>query len=269
MTANRAGNRDINRKDGLLLAIDAGNTQTVIGVYDGSELLRMWRIATAKSRTADELQVKLLNLVALESFTPDRISGAVLASVVPALTASWKAALANMGVDALVCNAENAGTLFKAAYDNPGEIGADRIADAVAARALYGAPVIVVDFGTATNLEVIDEGGCFVGGIIAPGMETSAAALFAHATKLPTIDLVDPGSAIGKNTVHAMQSGIVYGEADRVDGFVRRVFAELGYTAPVVATGGLAVVMAPLCQTVSDVNPELTLEGLRLIWEHA
>ena len=252
----------------LLLAIDVGNTQTVIGAYDGTSLLRMWRIATNKGHTADELRCKLLSLIAPERFSEDQVEHAVLASVVPALGASWKVALSNMGIDALACNARSADGLFATAYGNPDEIGADRVADAVAARSLYGAPVVVVDFGTATNVEVIDAEGRFVGGIIAPGLETSAAALFSHATKLPAIDLKEPGTAIGKNTVHAMQSGIVYGEADRVDGFVRRIFEELGYTARVVATGGLAVVMAPLCATVTDVNPELTLEGLRLVFEH-
>lgn len=251
----------------LLLAIDVGNTQTVIGVYDGPVLLHMWRVATNKAHTADELRCKLNMLVESEGFGAGQVMDSVLASVVPALTVSWKRALDDMGIRPTVCTAAEARErgLFEAAYDYPAEIGADRVADAVAARSLYGAPVVVVDFGTATNLEVIDAEGRFVGGIIAPGLETSAAALFSHATKLPAIDLVDPGSAIGKNTVHAMQSGIVYGEADRVDGFVRRVFAELGYEAPVVATGGLAATMAPLCQTVTHVNPELTLEGLRLL----
>ena len=254
----------------MLLTIDIGNTQTVIGVYDGTRLAYMWRVSTSKTDTADELRLKLLPLLQSENVGVRDIGGSVLASVVPTLTTAWKRALvAVVGAEPLLCNAQAAGDLFLAEYDNPAEIGADRIADAVAARALYGAPVIVVDFGTATNLEVIDREGRFVGGIIAPGLETSAAALFSHATKLPAIDLVDPGSAIGKNTVHAMQSGIVYGEADRVDGFVRRVFTELGYQSPVVATGGLATTMAPLCATVTDVNPELTLEGLRLVYENS
>ena len=253
----------------MLLTIDTGNTQTVIGIYNGSKLERMWRISTNKKDTADELRLKLLPLLASDGLQPSMLKGSIVASVVPALTRSWTSALATaLGREPLVCTALAAGGLFDTTYGNPTEIGADRVADAVAARALYGAPVVVVDFGTATNLEVIDREGRFVGGIIAPGLETSAAALFAHATKLPTIDLVDPGSAIGRNTVHAMQAGIVYGEADRVDGFVRRVFAELSYEAPVVATGGLATTMAPLCATVTDVNPELTLEGLRLIYEN-
>lgn len=252
----------------MLLTIDIGNTQTVIGIYDNAELMHMWRVATNKADTSDELRLKLMPLLQSEGVTCENVNGSVVASVVPALTAAWTRALAGaFGEEPLVCSAETAGELFATTYDNPSEIGADRVADAVAAQTLYGAPVVVVDFGTATNLEVIDASGRFVGGIIAPGLETSAAALFAHATKLPAIDLVDPGSAIGKNTVHAMQSGIVYGEADRVDGFVHRIFDELGYGAPVVATGGLATTMAPLCETVTHVNPELTLEGLRLIYE--
>lgn len=252
----------------MLLAIDIGNTQTVIGVFDKNDLRHMWRLATNKTDTSDELRLKAKPLLESEGVDVAHVDGSIVASVVPALTTSWSRALATMlGSEPLLCSAAASGGLFEASYDHPAEIGADRVADAVAARAIYGAPVIVVDFGTATNLEVIDDQGKFVGGIIAPGLETSAAALFSHATKLPTIDLVDPGSAIGKNTVHAMQSGIVYGEADRVDGFVRRVFAELGYEAPVVATGGLATTMAPLCTTVTHVDPELTLEGLRLIYE--
>lgn len=252
----------------MLLAIDIGNTQTVLGVFDGPELRHMWRVATNKADTSDELRLKAQPLLASENIAADQLDGSIVASVVPALTAAWKRALARMlGSEPVVCSAGSAGELFATTYDNPSEIGADRVADAVAARALYGSPVVVVDFGTATNLEVVDAQGRFVGGIIAPGLETSAAALFSHATKLPVIDLVDPGTAIGKNTVHAMQSGIVYGEADRVDGFVRRVFAELGYEAPVVATGGLATTVAPLCETVTHVNPELTLEGLRLIYD--
>lgn len=252
----------------MLLAIDVGNTQTVYGVYEGDELLHMWRTSTNKKETSDELRLKAEPLLASEGIAVGDLDGAVLASVVPSLSLGWRAALVSMmGREPVVCNAETAGSLFETTYGNPSEIGADRIADAVAARALYGAPVVVVDFGTATNLEVVDAEGCFVGGIIAPGLETSAAALFSHATKLPAIELVDPGSAIGRNTVHAMQAGIVYGEADRIDGFVRRVFDELGYAAPVVATGGLAKTMAPLCETVTHVNPELTLDGLRLVYE--
>ena len=252
----------------MLLTIDVGNTHTVLGVYDGSDLRHMWRVATNKKDTSDELRAKLLPLLAMDGISVSQVDGAAVASVVPALTSAWCDAAACLAdIVPLVCTAKTAGDLFETTYANPSEIGADRIADAVAARALYGAPVVVVDFGTATNLEVVDSQGRFVGGIIAPGLETSAAALFSHATKLPSIELADPGTAIGKNTVHAMQAGIVYGEADRVDGFVRRIFDELGCKATVVATGGLATTMAPLCQCIDETNPELTLEGLRLVYE--
>ena len=253
---------------GKLLAIDVGNTQTVLGVYEGSELLHMWRIGTKKADTSDELRLKLTPLLAADDLDVAAFEGAVLASVVPALTAGWKIALTRLlGCEPLVCDAETAAPLFKTDYSRPSEIGADRVADAVAAKALYGAPAVVVDFGTATNIEIIDRDGKFVGGVIAPGMETSAAALFQHATKLAATELVDPHTAIGRNTAEAIQAGIVYGEADKADGLVRRIFAQLGYEAPVVATGGLAQRVAELSSTITHVNPELTLEGLRLIYE--
>lgn len=252
----------------MLLAIDVGNTQTVVGVYEGGELRHRWRVATNKQHTSDELRVKLIPLLSSEGLTFSDLDGVALASVVPGLTMAWRDATRRMiGTDALVCSAETAGALFEADYPNPHEIGADRIADAVAAKALYGSPVIVVDFGTATNMEVVNAEGKFVGGVIAPGIETSSAALFSRATKLGAIDLVDPHTAIGRNTEQAIQAGIVYGETDRVDGIVQRIFDQLGYRAPVVATGGLAPRVAPLSRTITHTNPELTLEGLRLIYD--
>lgn len=252
----------------MLLAIDVGNTQTVLGIYEGSVLRHMWRVATNKSHTSDELRLKVSPLLASEGIASQSVRGAALASVVPQLTQAWHTALLRMlGHEALVCTAASAGDLFPTTYANPAEIGADRVADAVAARALYGAPVVVVDFGTATNMEVIDRAGRFIGGVIAPGVDTSAAALFSRATRLAAIDLVDPHTAIGNSTEEAIQAGIVYGEADRVDGLVRRIFAQLGYRAPVVATGGLALRVAELSETITVTNPELTLEGLRLIYE--
>lgn len=252
----------------MLLAIDVGNTQTVVGVYRDAKLLHRWRIGTNKSDTSDELRIRLLQLLDCEGIALEGLRGVALASVVPQLTLAWGAAVHYMlGRDALVCSAETAGELFQTDYPNPSEIGADRVADAVAAKEVYGAPVVVVDFGTATNIEVVDKDGRFVGGIIAPGIETSAMALFSHATKLGAIDLVDPNTAIGHNTEQAMQSGIVYGEADRVDGLVRRVFDQLGYEAPVVATGGLASRVAALSKTITATDPELTLEGLRLVYD--
>ena len=254
----------------MLLAIDVGNTQTVIGVFEDEVLRHMWRVATNKKHTPDELRLKVLPLLEYAGYPCKRIDGSVLASVVPYLTSAWCDTLQDMlGTEPLVCNAKTAGDLFEADYANPSEIGADRVADAVAARALYGAPVVVVDFGTATNIEVVDERGCFIGGAIAPGMETSAAALFSHATKLAATELDDPGTGIGGNTAQAIQIGIVYGEVERVDGLVRRIFDQLGYSAPVVATGGLAGRVAPLSRTITVVNQDLTLEGLRRIYEQA
>ena len=255
----------------MLLAIDVGNTQSVIGVYDGADLKHMWRIATNKNHTADELRMKLVPLLESEGIDATRLSGAVLASVVPQLTGGWQSALRKLtGAEAVVCTAAAAGEdLFPTAYSNPAEIGADRVADAVAARALYGQPVVVVDFGTATNIEVIDRDGRFRGGVIAPGVQTSANALFTHGAQLPDIALVAPPAVIGTNTVEAIQSGIMLGEADRVDGLVRRIFDQLGYSAKVIATGGLAAVVERYSSTIDEVNTELTLEGLRLIADRA
>ena len=252
----------------MLLAIDVGNTQTVVGVYQEKRLLHQWRVATNKQHTSDELRVKLAPLLLSEGIATQHLEGVALASVVPQLTQAWCAAVERMtGSEALVCSAEAAGGLFSTEYANPAEIGADRMADAVAAKALYGAPVVVVDFGTATNIEVIDAEGRFVGGVIAPGVETSAQALFSRATRLGAIELVDPHTAIGGNTEQAIQAGIVYGEADRVDGLVQRIFDQLGYRAMVVATGGLAARVAAQSRTITVTNPELTLEGLRLVYE--
>ena len=254
----------------MLLAIDIGNTHTVIGVYAGDSLRAMWRIATNRGAAADEIRIKLTSLFALENLSPDRVRASAVASVVPQLTKAWMKAVKDAtGALSLVCNAETAGDLFKADYPNQREIGADRVADAVAARALYGAPVVVVDFGTATNIEVLNKDGVFIGGIIAPGVQTSANALFTFGAQLPDIALVAPPSAIGTSTIEAIQSGIMLGEADRVDGLVRRIEDQLGYKAKVIATGGLATVVARYSTTIQEVNQELTLEGLRLIAERA
>lgn len=251
----------------MLLAIDVGNTHTVAGVYEGERMVRGWRVATEKQQTADELRARMASLFFADRFDEKTIDGVALCSVVPALTKAWVNAMRDMlGIETMVCNAETAGDLFKATYPRPHEVGADRIADAIAARELYGAPVIVLDFGTATNIEVVDKDGFFVGGIIAPGVETSAQALFSRATKLSAIALEAPPQAIGFSTEEAVQSGIVLGEADRVDGLVCRVFAQMGEKATVVATGGLARLIAEHSSEISLVNPDLTLEGLRIIY---
>lgn len=252
----------------MLLAIDVGNTQTVFGVYENKSLRCRWRVTTEKQRTADELRIRLVSLLNSEGLSQADLHGMALASVVPQLTDAWRdAAFRMIGKEAVVCSAHTAAGLFETTYPNPDEIGADRVADAVAAKALYGAPVIIVDFGTATNMEVIDDKGEFVGGIIAPGIETSSSALFDKAAKLGTISLTDPHTAIGRNTEQAVRIGIIYGEIDRIDGLIRRIFAQLGYETTVVATGGLASYVVAGSKTVTTFCADLTLEGLRLVYE--
>ena len=252
----------------MFLVIDVGNTHTVLGLYDGDELVHSWRVATGATYTSDESRIKLYALVTMAGIPVSDIEGAVLSSVVPSVVRHWRHAVRYLlGKDPIVVSLETCEGLFETSYPHPEEIGADYLADAVAARSIYGAPVVVVDFGTATNISVIDRDGVFVGGIIAPGVRTSASALFGSAAQLDAIDLVDPGTAIGKSTPHCIQSGVIYGEAGRIDGLVARIFDELGYTAPVVATGGFSSVIAPISKAITATDPELTLQGLRMIYE--
>ncbi len=252
----------------MLLAIDVGNTHTVIGAYGGEELRASWRIPTCKEDTPDAICARLLPLMEVAGMDSHELDEGILACVVPMLTRAWSDAISALcGSPALIVSAKTAGSLFCADYPAPQEIGADRIADAVALKALYGCPSIVVDFGTATNMEVIDRRGRFIGGIIAPGLQTSAQTLISRGAQLSSINLTAPEHAIGRGTEEALKSGIVFGEADRVDGLIRRIKAELGEDAFVVATGGLAEGVASLAQEVDDVNPDLTLIGLRLISE--
>lgn len=255
----------------MLLAIDVGNTQTVLGIYNGEKLLYMWRLATDHVRTSDEIRVQVNGLLEMAGASVADIGGAVLATVVPTLKRRWaKVCRVMFDCETLAVDAEVAANLLNTdAYRNRAGIGADRIADAVAAKQIYGAPAIVLDFGTATNMEAIDKDGSFAGGIIAPGVETSMKALFSGAALLPEVELADPHTALGLDTVEAIQIGLVYGEVDRADALVRRMWKQLGYETKVIATGGLANAMGPLCETVTDINPELTLEGLRIIYECA
>lgn len=252
----------------MLLTADIGNTQTHLGVYDGATLLSSWRISTQAASTADELLVCLRTLLAAHP-DPLSVDHVAIASVVPPLSTEWVVATRKIsGSEPLLLTFRTA-VGFIYSYDTPEEIGADRIADAIAAIERYGAPVIVVDFGTATNIEIIDKNGAFVGGIIAPGLATSADALFRAAARLPRIDIETPPAVIGTSTETAVQSGLTYGEIDRIDGLVRRVFAELGYCSPVIATGGLSSRVLSISSTITDVNDCLTLEGLRLLFERA
>ncbi|MFN7914710.1 MAG: type III pantothenate kinase [Vicinamibacterales bacterium] len=254
----------------MLLAIDVGNTNIVLGVFEGRELIRSWRLQTLRDRTADELGLAVDGLFAHGRIDRGRIGGIVLGSVVPPLTNTvvgmlWKYFERKpLVVDPPV----NSG--MPILYSNPGEVGADRIVNAIAAFEQYGGngrPLIVCDFGTATTLDAVSANGEYLGGAICPGVTISADALFQRAARLPRIEVRKPATVIGRTTVGAMESGLFFGYVGMVEGLVRRMDAELGGNAVCVATGGLAVVIAPETHLIEHVDVELTLQGLRLVWE--
>src|SRR6266516_2607468 len=244
-----------------LLAVDGGNTHTALGLFEGGELTRRWRLATEPQRTGDELGLFLGGLLDLTS-----LEGLCLASTVPALIRSYEELAASEGVRLLVLG-PGTKTGIPIRYDDPREVGPDRIANAVASRERHGAPSIVVDFGTSTNFDIVSQGGEYVGGVLAPGIEVSMDALFRRAARLFKVDFAEPPTVIAKNTGASLQSGLVYGFADQVDGIVERIRAELGVEAQTVATGGLADLIAPHARTLDQIDPFLTLEGVRLVWE--
>ena len=250
----------------MILAVDVGNTQTVLGLFEGEQLDGHWRVATDATLTADELRVKIGGLLALDGLEWSDIERIVLSSVVPTLTGHYEEmAMRATGTTAMIVG-PGLKTGMPILYDNPHEVGADRIVNGVAAFEAYGGPVIVIDFGTATTLDVVDAAGAYLGGAIAPGVETSAEALFSRAARLAKVDLEAPTKVIGTNTRASVQAGLMLGEAAMVDGLVRRAWAELGGECAVVATGGLAERMSPLCDTIEHVAPDLTLRGLIIIY---
>ncbi|MFM7271060.1 MAG: type III pantothenate kinase [Actinomycetes bacterium] len=251
----------------MLLAIDTGNTQTVIGLFDGTELADHWRIATAAERTSDELALMIQQFLGFHGFSfDDQVHGVAVCSGVPRITASLRDMTRRyFGFDALVVE-PGVRTGMPILYDNPKEVGPDRIADAVAAFEKYGGPTVVVDFGTANTIEAISEKGEYLGGAIFPGIEVSLDALFGRAAALRRVELVPPRNVIGKSTVESIQSGTIYGFSGQVDAMVDRFRAELG-DCTVVATGGLAELIIPHSRTIEHHEPWLTLEGLRIIWE--
>jgi type III pantothenate kinase len=250
----------------MLLAIDVGNTQTVFGVFADGQLGDHWRTATEAERTGDELAALLGRLLELAELDFGDISGVCLSSTVPPLVRSYTELVERYTGAPLLVVGPGAKTGMPLHYDNPREVGPDRIANAVAARERYGSPCIVVDFGTSTNFDAVSRAGEYVGGVLAPGIEISMEALFAKAARLVKVDFVAPPAVIGKTTVAGLQSGLVYGFAGQVDGIVARMRGELGEDARVVATGGLAGLIAPHSEAIELVDPLLTLEGLRLIW---
>jgi type III pantothenate kinase len=250
----------------MLLAADVGNTEIVLGVFRGPELAHTWRVSTQAERTADELALLLSGFLAQKglSFESD-VTGLVVASVVPDVTAAIREMTRHFDAPPVIVG-PGTKTGVPILTDNPREVGADRVVNALAAFARFGGPAIVVDFGTATNFDVVSEKGEFIGGVIAPGMQASAASLFSRTARLTRVELTAPPSVIGKSTVECMQSGLIYGTAGAVDGIVDRIRGEAG-PATVIATGGLASVVIPHCHTIDHHEPWLSLEGLRLVFE--
>ncbi len=250
----------------MLLAVDVGNTQTVIGLMDGGAIVADWRIATVRHRTADELAGLLQGFFSLlGERLRETVDEVAIASVVPTLTTKWVTMSQKHLELAPFVLGPGVRTGIRIRLKNPTEVGADRVANAVAGLETYGAPVIVVDFGTSTNFDVVDQQGDYVGGSIAPGVEVSMEALTTRAARLTKVDLDEPGRAIGRDTTEALRSGAVYGFAGQVDGIAEAIRAELGAEAPVVATGGLAQLIAPHSRTISTVDRSLTLRGIELV----
>jgi type III pantothenate kinase len=251
----------------VLLAIDIGNTNLTFGLFEGTALSLTFRAETVRSRTADEYAALLRQLAFVHDIQITDVSAAIIASVVPQLTeAVANAVQIAFGQTALVVG-PGTKTGVAVRYDNPHDVGADRIVNAVAAFARHQGGVIVVDLGTATTFDCISPKGDYLGGVICPGVQISLDALMTRAAKLRPIDLVVPPRVVGKNTPHALQSGVVFGYASMIDGLVAKIKAELGFPCHVLATGGLAGLLAPHCTSVDAVDPNLTLDGLRILHE--
>ena len=250
----------------MFLVIDAGNTTTVVGVFDEKELLGQWRLSSCP-RTVDETGLLLLNLLSSNEIDKSKIEGAILSSVVPAFDEAWQLAIRVYLKNERILTFSDALFPMPILMDNPSEVGADRLVNAVAAKEKYGAPLIVVDLGTAITLDVIDENGAYIGGAIAPGLTIAMETLFTKTAKLPQVGLSVPSRVIGKNTMDAIRSGIMYGFAGLIDSLVERIQVEMGAKCPVVATGGHSTVLSELSRSIDYVEPALTLEGLRILYE--
>lgn len=252
----------------MILAVDVGNTNIALGVYEVKNLLAHWRMATDKEKSSDEFGMFFVNLLKHENLDISKIEAVIISSVVPPIMYSLEHAVRKyFKVEPMVVG-PGIKTGINIKYENPREVGADRIVNAVAAYEIYGGPLIIVDFGTATTFCAISSKGEYLGGVICPGIKISAEALFQRAAKLPRIELVKPENVIGRNTVSSMQSGIVFGYVGQVDYIVRRIKKEMKEeNIKVIATGGLARLIATESETVEEINGLLTLEGLRIIYE--
>jgi type III pantothenate kinase len=273
----------------MLLAIDVGNTNIVIGAFRGSELAESWRIPTLREQTADAMGILLVHLFKHRQVDVQQITGVIVASVVPALTGTMSEMSARYFGQAPLVVDSTVNTGMPVLYENPADVGADRVVNGVAAYEFYGkvrnAPLIVVDFGTATTFDAISAAGEYLGGVICPGIQISADALFQRAARLPRVEVRKPASLIGRTTVGSMQSGLFYGYVAMVEGLVHRMREELGGPSqardgalhpaaarpggavPCIATGGMAEVISPETSCIDEVNPDLTLQGLRIVWE--
>ncbi|HRW09528.1 MAG TPA: type III pantothenate kinase [Caldilineaceae bacterium] len=250
----------------MLLCIDIGNTNIALGLYEGDNLGPHWRLATDHGRMPDEFAMQLLGLFSYAKLSAADVDGIALASVVPPLTGKWVEVCRNyLEIDPLVVTAQTT-TGIRILYDDPMAVGADRLVDAVAAYQLYGGPACIVDFGTATTFDAITAQGEYLGGAITPGIGISMDALFRYAAKLPKVDIARPPAAIGRNTVHAMQSGLLFGYVGLVEGMVARFRAELGESMQVIGTGGLASIIAQETEVIEHIAPWLTLDGLRMVY---
>ncbi len=250
----------------MLLTIDVGNTNLTLGLYRGDQLHARWRLSTDHERMPDEYGLLIAGLVENVQHSPDELKGICLASVVPPLTGRVIQACQDyLHQDPFVIDSQ-VRTNIKILYDDPNAVGADRIADAVAVQALYGGPACVIDFGTATTFNAIDRQGSYLGGAITAGIGVAASALVQHAARLQAVDLKRPPNVIGRNTVHAMQSGLLFGYVCMVEGMVARFRAELGEDTKVIATGGLAEIVSKETSVIQIISPWLTLEGLRILW---
>ncbi|MDD2431417.1 MAG: type III pantothenate kinase [Firmicutes bacterium] len=252
----------------MLLVVDVGNTNAVLGIYNKKDLIASWRVATDVSKTEDELGILINDLLHVKDISPKDVTATIISSVVPPLTPNIVEMCRHyLDVEPLLIG-PGLRTGLNIKYENPKEVGADRIVNAVAGLNLYGGPLIIVDFGTATTFCAVSGDFEYLGGIICPGINISAEALFSRASKLPKVEVVQPERVIGKNTPASIQSGLYYGYTSQVDGLVNKMKKELAWQrAKVVFTGGLGGLLASGCESVDIVNPNLTLDGLRMIYE--